>query len=46
MFLDEVLAVVALGVWGFDAGGVWLAVLAPVVGVVLWWAFASPKARY
>jgi Protein of unknown function (DUF2568) len=46
VFLDEVLAVVALGVWGFDAGGAWLAVLAPVVGVTLWWAFASPKAPY
>jgi Protein of unknown function (DUF2568) len=46
VFLDEVLALVALGVWGFDAGGAWLAVLAPVVGVALWWAFASPKARY
>ena len=46
VFLDEVLAVVALGVWGLDAGGAWLAVLAPVVGVALWWAFASPKAPY
>jgi Protein of unknown function (DUF2568) len=46
VFLDEVLAVVALGVWGADAGGVRLAVLAPVAGVALWWAFASPKAPY
>jgi fumarate reductase subunit D len=46
VFLDEVLAVVALGVWGFDAGGAWLAILAPVVGVALWWGFASPKAPY
>jgi Protein of unknown function (DUF2568) len=46
VFLDEVLAVAALGVWGFDAGGAWLGVLAPVTGVALWWAFASPKAPY
>jgi hypothetical protein len=46
VFLDEVLAVVALGVWGSDAGGAWLAVVAPAAGVVLWWAFASPKAPY
>jgi hypothetical protein len=46
VFLDEVLAVAALGVWGFDARGWWLGVLAPVAGVALWWAFASPKAPY
>jgi hypothetical protein len=46
VFLDEVLAVVALGVWGFDEGGAWLGVLAPVAGVALWWTFASPKAPY
>jgi hypothetical protein len=46
VFVDEVLAMAALGVWGFHAGGVWLAVLAPVFGITLWWAFASPKAPY
>jgi hypothetical protein len=46
VFLDEVLAVVALGVWGFDEGAAWLGVLAPVAGVALWWTFASPKAPY
>ena len=30
VFLDEVLAAVAAGVWGAHAGGVVLAVLAPV----------------
>ena len=46
VFVDEVLAVVALGVWGLDAGGAWLAVLAPGLGVALWWGFASPRAPY
>ncbi|MGO4340345.1 DUF2568 domain-containing protein [Pedococcus sp. 2YAF34] len=46
VFLDEVLAAVAAGVWGAHAGGVVLAVLAPVAVVAVWWAFASPKARW
>ncbi len=38
VFLDEVLAVVALGyAWGL---------LVAVVGVALWWVFASPKAPF
>ncbi len=45
VFVDEVLALVALGVWGADHG-VLLAVLAPTLGVALWWAFGSPKAPY
>jgi hypothetical protein len=46
VFLDEVAAAVAAGVWGAYAGGWPLAALAPVVVVAVWWAFASPKARY
>ena len=46
VFLDEVLAAVAAGVWGAHADGVVLAVLAPVAVVAVWWAFASPKARW
>jgi hypothetical protein len=46
VFVDEVLAAVAAGVWGSWAGGVLLAVLAPVVVVAVWWMFASPKAPY
>jgi hypothetical protein len=38
VFVDEVLAVVALG---YVLGGV-----AAVVGVALWWAFASPRAPW
>ena len=44
VFVDEVLAAVAAGVWGAYAGGPPLAVLMPVVVVAVWWAFASPKA--
>ena len=46
VFLDEVLAAVAAGVWGSYAGGWPLAVLAPVLVVAVWWAFASPRARW
>ena len=46
VFLDELLVMAALAVWGADAGG-WLpAVLAAAAGVVVWFLFASPKARY
>lgn len=46
VFVDEVAVAVALGVWGADAAGWWLAMLAPVVVVAVWWTFASPKAPY
>lgn len=46
VFVDEVLAAVAAGVWGRYAAGWPLAVIAPLVVVAVWWAFASPKAPY
>ncbi|WP_082563477.1 MULTISPECIES: DUF2568 domain-containing protein [unclassified Nocardioides] len=46
VFVDELLAMAAAGVWGAHAGGVPLAVVMPVVVVAVWWAFASPKAPY
>ena len=46
VFLDEVAVAVAAGVWGYDAAGWWLAALAPLVLVSVWWALASPKAPY
>jgi len=46
VFVDEVLAVAAASVWGHHADGLWLAVLAPLLVVAVWWAFASPKAPY
>ena len=44
VFVDEVLAVVAVGVAGHTWAGVAGAVVAPVVAVAVWWTFASPKA--
>ena len=46
VFVDEVLVAVAVGVWGGDVAGWWLAALAPALVVAVWWAFASPKAPY
>ena len=46
VFLDELVVMVALAAWGAWAGGWWLAVLAVAAGVLVWWLFASPKARY
>lgn len=46
VFLDELLVMAALAVWGADAGGWLLAVAAGAAGVVVWFLFASPKARY
>lgn len=51
VFLDEVAAAVAVGVWGAHVGSpgltsVLLAVALPVALVLLWWAFASPKAPF
>ena len=45
VFLDELLAVWAAWIWGGSVSrGVQL--LAPVVVVVVWFFFASPKARF
>ena len=46
VFLDELLVIAALAVWGAHAGGWLLAVAAAAAGVVVWFLFASPKARY
>jgi len=46
VFVDEVLAAVAAGIAGHAAAGVPGAVAAPVAVVAVWWAFASPKARW
>ncbi len=46
VFLDELLVMAALAVWGADAGGWLLALLAGAAGVLVWFLFASPKARY
>ncbi|MEU6133758.1 YrdB family protein [Nocardioides sp. NPDC047086] len=45
VFLDELLAMAAFGVWGWQHDPRWLLVwLLPLVAMFVWWAFASPKA--
>lgn len=45
VFADELLAMAAFGVWGWQVEPRWLLVwLLPVLAMVTWWAFASPKA--
>jgi len=46
VFIDEVLAAVAAGVWGHHVAGLAGAVLGPLVVIAVWWLFASPKAPY
>lgn len=50
VFLDEVAAAGAAGVWGSHVGrgatAVLLAVAVPLLLVLVWWAFASPKAPF
>jgi len=47
VFLDELLAMTALGVWGWSSAAPWLLVwLAPLLVMLAWAAFASPKAPY
>lgn len=46
VFLDELLAIAAVAVWGARTSGVVLAVGAALAVVIVWYAFASPKARY
>jgi hypothetical protein len=48
VFLDELLAMAAFGVWGWQVGTPrWLLVVAlPLLAMTAWWLFASPKAAY
>lgn len=46
VFVDELLAVAAAAVWGDHAGNAWLAVGMALLTVLVWFLFASPKARY
>jgi hypothetical protein len=48
VFLDELAAMAAFGVWGWQVGNppaLWVVVL-PLAAMTAWWLFASPKARY
>jgi hypothetical protein len=44
-FVIEVLALVALGWWGFSVNPL-LGIAAPLAAIILWGLFAAPKARY
>ena len=47
VFIDELLAMAALAVWGWSSSAPWLLVwLAPLLAMAAWAAFASPKAPY
>jgi uncharacterized protein DUF2568 len=47
VFLDELLAMAGLGVYGWSTSLPWLLVwLLPLLGMLAWYLFASPKARF
>ena len=47
VFVDELLAMAAFGVWGWQASPRWLLVwLLPLLAMAAWYFLASPKAAY
>jgi hypothetical protein len=47
VFVDELLAMAAFGVWGWQTSPAWLLVwLLPLLAMLAWFFFASPKAAY
>jgi len=47
VFVDELLAMAAFGIWGWDHDPRWLLVwLLPIAAMLTWFFFASPKAAY
>jgi hypothetical protein len=47
VFVDELLAMLAFGIWGWDHSPRWLLVwLLPLLGMLAWFLFASPDAPY
>jgi hypothetical protein len=48
VFLDELAAMAAFGVWGWEVGTPrWLLVVVlPLLAMTAWWLFASPEARF
>ncbi|MEZ0577158.1 YrdB family protein [Nocardioides sp. MH1] len=47
VFVDELLAMAAFGVWGWDHDPRWLLVWAlPAIAMAGWFFMASPQARY
>lgn len=46
-FVDELLAMAAFAIWGWQHDPRWLLVwLLPLAGMLVWFFFASPKAAY
>jgi hypothetical protein len=46
VFVDELLAIAAAAVWGNHVASVWLALGMAALTVLVWFLFASPKARF
>jgi hypothetical protein len=46
VFVDELLAVAAAAVWGNHVGNAWLGSAMALLTMLVWFLFASPKARY
>jgi len=47
VFVDELAVMAAFGVWGWQADPRWLLVwLLPLLAMLVWFYFASPKAQY
>ena len=46
VFVDELLAMAAAAVWGGHVGNVLLAIAMALLTMLVWFLFASPKARF
>ncbi|HEX7716099.1 MAG TPA: DUF2568 domain-containing protein [Marmoricola sp.] len=46
VFVDELLAMAAAAVWGGHVANAWLAVAMALLTMLVWFLFASPKARF
>jgi hypothetical protein len=46
VFVDELLVIAAAVVWGNHVGNLWLGVAMGLLTMLVWFLFASPKARY
>ena len=46
LFVDELLAMAAAAVWGNHAANLWLAIAMAALTMLVWFLFASPKARF
>ena len=46
VFVDELLVIAAAVVWGNHVANLWLGVAVGLLTMLVWFLFASPKARY